>query len=531
MIDHIYRYHEITKHRLTGYAPSPGFLDWDSQPDAFRTFKGCTLKHLPHGYEDETQFDDLHRDKIPVKDWNHQNLGAFFELSMGLSAWKHMGPDRWALRMNPSSGNLHPTESYLLSWAQSNTMDQGVFHYNVYQHGLEQRGTWEPEQSQSLQTAFPGAFGAIGLSTISWREEWKYGERAYRYCQLDVGHAIGALCYSAALMGWGLTLLDLNDDRLAHILGLDRESDFDGVEKEEPDLLLLLHPRGLSFNLKADIFNALETQWYGIANQLSPERVAWPHIKAVKKATIKSSDLPYYKPSLQPQTDEVKTDKQAVTLIRNRRSAQRMDKETSLMDKASWYKILRRLSLACLPFDALNTQASVSLLLMVHHVEGIESGLYFLERKSGHAEDIKSLSQAGYLWEEMPYFPNLYKLQAPIDARKTASQFSCLQSIAGHGAFAISMLADFKQLQELGSWAYRLLHWEAGLIGQSLYLEAENTDLNGTGIGCFFDDEIHALMGLPQTNGPWQVIYHFTIGKAPLDDRLETSPPFAHLSQ
>ena len=33
---------------------------------------------------------------------------------MGLSAWKAYGGNRWALRCNPSSGNLHPTEGYLL---------------------------------------------------------------------------------------------------------------------------------------------------------------------------------------------------------------------------------------------------------------------------------------------------------------------------------------------------------------------------------------------------------------------------------
>jgi nitroreductase len=35
-----------------------------------------------------------------------------------------------------------------------------------------------------------------------WREAWKYGERAFRYCQLDTGHAVGALRYAAALLGW-----------------------------------------------------------------------------------------------------------------------------------------------------------------------------------------------------------------------------------------------------------------------------------------------------------------------------------------
>jgi nitroreductase len=48
----------------------------------------------------------------------------------------------------------------------------------------------------------------VGLSSIFWREAWKYGERAFRYCQHDVGHALGTLRSAAAALGWKLFLLD-----------------------------------------------------------------------------------------------------------------------------------------------------------------------------------------------------------------------------------------------------------------------------------------------------------------------------------
>ena len=34
--------------------------------------------------------------------------------SLGLSAWKQFRASRWSLRVNPSSGNLHPTEAYVV---------------------------------------------------------------------------------------------------------------------------------------------------------------------------------------------------------------------------------------------------------------------------------------------------------------------------------------------------------------------------------------------------------------------------------
>ena len=69
---------------------------------------------------------------------------------------------------------------------------------------------------------------------------------------------------------------------------------------------------------------------------------------------------------------------------------------------------------------------------------------------------------------------------------------------------------------------YRRLFWESGLIGQVLYLEAEAAGARGTGIGCFYDDPVHELLGL--SSHAFQSLYHFTIGM-PLDDRRLTTAP------
>ena len=66
------------------------------------------------------------------------SVGTFLELSLGLSAWKQYGPDQWALRCNPSSGNLHPTEAYLLS-VNVPGLDDGLYHYVSRDHALEHR--------------------------------------------------------------------------------------------------------------------------------------------------------------------------------------------------------------------------------------------------------------------------------------------------------------------------------------------------------------------------------------------------------
>lgn len=110
-------------------------------------------------------------------------------MSKVVSAWKQAGATRWALRCNPSSGNLHPTEVYLLIGALPGLGDApGLYHYAPREHGLERRADCNAALLTAMMREFPAQAFLVGLSSIHWREAWKYGERAFRYCQHDVGH-------------------------------------------------------------------------------------------------------------------------------------------------------------------------------------------------------------------------------------------------------------------------------------------------------------------------------------------------------
>jgi nitroreductase len=169
----------------------------------------------------------------------------------------------------------------------------------------------------------------------------------------------------------------------------------------------------------------------------------------------------------------------------------------------------------------------VALVFFVHRVEGLETGRYLFDRDEalsrrllgaiGPEVDLPGLDIAGR---------RFFRLSAGA-CESAATRFSCLQPIAGKGCFAVSMIADFDQtLAEEGAFAYRRLHWEAGLIGQSLYLSATAIGLAGTGIGCFFDDEAPQLLGLPAGQTQFLPLYHFTVGGAVEDARILTLPPY-----
>ena len=134
----LFDYHQRSKHRVDHYAPGPAGLDWANQPDPFREFAGTARHKLPLAADSlATRYNELRQGHLPPPcrfDLDH--LAVLFELSLGLSAWKSHGAHRWALRCNPSSGNLHPTEAYLLC-PRLPDLPAGVYHYLSRDHVLE----------------------------------------------------------------------------------------------------------------------------------------------------------------------------------------------------------------------------------------------------------------------------------------------------------------------------------------------------------------------------------------------------------
>lgn len=524
-INSVLDYHQRTKHQLNAYAKGPASLDWDDQPNPFRRFSGCETVHLPKpGRELDVSFNQLDQPGgIGEQDLNLSNLGLLLELAFGLSAWKQYGPDRWALRCNPSSGNLHPTEAYVLS-SDPAILAPGVYHYLSHDHVLERRCcfTSSPE---------PGLY--LGLSSVHWREAWKYGERAFRYCQHDIGHALAALSYAATCLGWKIELLsELADAEVAAVLGLDQSEAFVEGERESPDLLCRIYADSYNSSrfLTHQWLDCVSTaRWFGRAEPLSAgcHLYQWPVIDEVAKLCYKPvTHQERWQPDLL-ELPKPRTDLLASRLIRQRRSAQQFNTKSDALSLDAFKRILLAvLPNAKPPFLVWNWEPSIDLLVFVHRVEGLESGLYFFPRQANAIEQLKPVLSSDFVWQKIDMPFEFYQLVAG-NVRQAAKTLSCHQSIASDSAFSLGMLAPFKRDLEHSSWLYKRWFWECGLIGQILYLEAEAAGVRGTGIGCFFDDAVHGVLGLKDSK--WQSLYHFTVGMPLEDVRLVTLPAYEHL--
>ena len=168
-------------------------MDWANQPNPFRRYDGAPLTPLPLLKPEEgpvsPSYGDLYTSKkVSPEQFTINSISRFFEYALSITAWKEYGGNRWALRSNPSSGNLHPTEGYLvLPEINDFPLKPGLYHYAPKEHGLEHRLACSGESLQTLFGDFPHQTFLVGLSSIHWREAWKYGERAFRYCQHDIG--------------------------------------------------------------------------------------------------------------------------------------------------------------------------------------------------------------------------------------------------------------------------------------------------------------------------------------------------------
>lgn len=560
-VDQVIRYHVQTKHHFNRYARSMGYLDWANQPDPFRRFAGAELIPLPLLKPDEEPmspaYDAIYRHgAVSSQPVTVRSLARFFEFALALSAWKKGGETEWALRSNPSSGNLHPTEGYVVV-PQIDGLDlqPGLYHYAPKEHGLERRAAFPAEMIARLLAPFPPGAFLFGLSSVHWREAWKYGERAFRYCNHDIGHALGSARVAAATLGWSMALLDgVEQNCIALLLGTNRPDDFAGVEPEHPDCLCIVWPRGTVKQGSAEIPLSLDAvlvkdlsnvSWQGKANRLSGEHgVHWDAIDAVAEASWKlSQEQPVLSRPLPAANDASRVTHDAGPpagqIIRQRRSAVSFDGRTSI-SSAVFFRMLQRAVPGAerpqlerpVPWDLWPHAPAIHLMIFVHRVEGLTPGLYVLVRDRAKLALVQHSLNPELIWTQPPGCPEdlaLYWLLEG-DAKRAAAQVSCHQEIAADSAFSLGMLAEFEgRLRQTGAWFYPRLFWEAGLLGQVLYLEAEAAGVRGTGIGCFFDDPVHEMLGVQGL--ALQSLYHFTIGGPVEDRRLMTLPPYHHLNR
>jgi SagB-type dehydrogenase family enzyme len=486
-------YHELTKHTVETLRRTQHYLDWANMPDPFRHYEGVPILDLPAD-PPAPQISAL--EVLGGKTGNTSApdgagfLSQLMFYSASISASKRVPSTgyTYALRVNPSSGNLHPTEFHfcthgLVDWAD------GLYHYRPSSHMAEQRAIGD-FGGKLVKTSAPLVFV---LTSIAWREAWKYRDRAYRYCLHDIGHAWQALTLAARSIGCeSFAVGQFSDDSVAEWCLLSPD--------EWPMLIVELH--GPSIPVRT--LDPVETILFGgQPNRLSEEQVPYPLIERIHSATKLSTEATI--PSLGKLVPSARaaisvppplfTIRSFGEVVRARRSA--LDFRGG-EESISLSQLATLLSSTKEPLCAdFTTARFVHLYLYVHRVDGLAPGVYRYWPEHAELEKIKQ-----------------------GDQRIVAAALSLGQDLAGNACLALSMIGDFENAaRNYGDRGYRYVHFEAGAIGQRMYLASEALGLRATGIGAFFDEQVNRYLSLSPELG--QVVYHFAIGHPVPDPRLE----------
>jgi SagB-type dehydrogenase family enzyme len=485
-------YHEFTKHSVESLRGTQHYLDWANMPNPFRHYEGVPVLDLPadppaplisalevlRGKTGNT----LDRDGAEF-------LSQLMFYSASISASKRVSSTGavYSLRVNPSSGNLHPTEFHFCSQGLVDWPD-GLYHYRPSSHTVEQRAIGD-FGGKLNGTSAPLIFI---LTSIAWREAWKYQDRAYRYCLHDLGHAWQALTLAARSIGCeSFSFGQFPDDRVAELCLLHKD--------EWPMLIVELH--GPSIPVRP--LEPVETVLFGgRPNRLSEEQVAYPLVERIHAATkLTHTTIPSIaraKPSGRGEISlppNFSTSLSFGDVVRNRRSALDFrggEESISLSQLAILLTAAQRRL-----FADFATAPLVQLYLYVHRVDGLKPGVYRYWPEHAELEKIKE-----------------------GDQRVVAAALSLGQDLAGNACVAFSMIGDFESAsRSYGERGYRYVHFEAGAIGQRMYLASEALGLRATGIGAFFDERVNQYLDLSPELG--QVVYHFAFGYPVPDPRLE----------
>ncbi|WP_156288258.1 SagB family peptide dehydrogenase [Oceanobacillus salinisoli] len=131
-------------------------------------------------------------------------------------------------RFVPSGGALYPNELYV--YLKIEKLPDGVYHYDVAHHRLVllRKGNFDLYLTETLggHCNMSTCFGTIFISTVFWKNFFKYNNFSYRLQGLDTGVLIGQLLEVAKRFGFESGVyFQFLDRAVNHLLGLSEQEE------------------------------------------------------------------------------------------------------------------------------------------------------------------------------------------------------------------------------------------------------------------------------------------------------------------
>ena len=475
-------YHEDTKHSEARLRAGPHSLDWDNRPIPFKLYGDLEPIPLPREVQpgDVSTLGALHAHgrgaTSETRTPDLRDLARVLYYSAGVTKVRRSGDGEFSFRAAPSTGALYHIDLYA-ACGDIAGLAAGVYHYGPHDHALRRL------REGDHRAAFVEAAGAeptlarapviVASASTYWRNAWKYRSRTYRHCFWDGGalHA-HALAVGAALGLVPQVVAGFVDAQVGRLLGLDprREGALTlvpvGRASEPPPPA----PGAAALILETVALSPSEVEYPDIADMHEASSLGAPDEVVAWRGGLRKRTAPASAGmvvSLLPLPESEWPAEPLESVIRRRGSTRQFDPSRSL----TLEELSTALTAAAAPIaaDFLDGSAPslLDLYLIVHAVEGLPSGAYYLRRD----DRVLELLREG-------------------DFRVVAGRLGLFQELPAAAAANVYCMAALEPiLERFGNRGYRAAQLEGGIVGGRLYLAAYALGFGATGL-TFLDDEV-----------------------------------------
>jgi SagB-type dehydrogenase family enzyme len=483
-------YHNATKHSYASIRTNPHFLDFANQPLPFKIYAGLQPSRLP-GEMRQTGVAALSAisESIPAQNRAAPDLAKVAQLlylSAGITRQRKYPGGEIFFRAAACTGALYEVELYLVCGELAD-LQAGVYHFAPAEFGLRRLRSGDYRgvllEAAGGESAVAHAPLTIVCTCTYWRNAWKYQARTYRHFGWDNGTLLAnLLAVAAALALPAKVVCGFVDATVNRLLDVDsqREVAFSmaalGYVSELSSQPAPQSPAEISaLALETVPLSRLEID-YPIMREMqaasslhSAEEVATWRGRAVSSGFPPLASIPPPKGAIVPLQvlSDAEIPRDTIEQVILRRGSSRKFARTPI----SLAQLSTMLNRATQGINAdflgpLGSQLN-QLYVIVHAVEGLDSGTYVFHRDRGLLECLRR-----------------------GDFRAQAGHLGLDQELSADAAVDIFFLADLRPIFErFGNRGYRAVQLEAGILGGKLYLAAYAQRIGATGL-TFYDDDV-----------------------------------------
>jgi SagB-type dehydrogenase family enzyme len=530
-IEYAMEYHETTKHSEISLMTQRHYLDFDNRPIPFKIYTtNFPVYPLPSVFP-QPMLDAISAisainpsksfaGKINTKDNNRiasshsnearelgiQDLAEILFFSAGITRVKKYDTATYFMRAASATGALYPIELYVVCRDIDAELEAGVYHFCPAEFSLIQirRGdfrTYLAAAAINNEDHFSNSPLSLVLTSIAWRNAWKYQTRSYRHWFWDSGVIAANLLATTTAIGFDTELkMGFIDDKVNRLLRLDSRkeaaviianigiqggglSSKDDEQIENVTEISETFPpsiRPLSEQEKnySEIWKLHEASKLYSADEISQwiSRTRLGRIGSPAQLTDKHTptspseagvlDMRPILLTSQQDSPPSPTNGNLAEVILMRGSTRRFSKDSIPFRTLSsiLYSSTRGIALDFLGREGLSL---IDVYFICNNVEDLPAGGYFFNRNSNTLDTLKtktSREMSGYL---------------------------CLgQSLFSQASAVFFLMTDLhKVLSALGNRGYRASQFEAGVIAGKIYLSAYAQGIGASG-STFFDDAV-----------------------------------------